>query len=404
MAHITKPRVGESTTTTGTGALALDAALTAHQRFSAVCSVSDTVWYDICAVDADGAETGDWEEGLGTYSASNELTRTTVVASTNANAAVNFGAGTKYVRLVAEPRQIAAVPRGGSSGQVLKKSSATDYDEAWATLTSSDVSLGNVTNNAQTQAAIVPNTVPSAGQLLVGNAGGTAYAPVSSSGDVTIASTGAMTIGAAKVTEAMQVLADNTTQDVSTTKHGYVPKAPNDTTKFLRGDATWAVPTKTYARFGPLENHPPSSNYATLDTRNSVLCLDFDDTTAEGAVFIGIMPDFASLASGLVVYLNWAATTATTGNVIWEVSFARMNANNQDIDGLTFDTVTASSASAANATSGKTTTPSITVVAADTDAIAAGEMFAMKVRRLPADASDTMVGDAELYAVEVRGG
>jgi len=41
----------------------------------------------------------------------------------------------------------------------------------------------------------------------------------------------------------MQVLADNTTQDVSTTKHGYVPKAPNDTTKFLRGDATWAVPT-----------------------------------------------------------------------------------------------------------------------------------------------------------------
>lgn len=48
-------------------------------------------------------------------------------------------------------------------------------------------------------------------------------------------------IKAASVTEAMQVLADNTTNDVSTSKHGYVPKAPNDTTKFLRGDATWAV-------------------------------------------------------------------------------------------------------------------------------------------------------------------
>jgi len=37
-------------------------------------------------------------------------------------------------------------------------------------------------------------------------------------------------------------LSDNTTNDVSITKHGFAPKAPNDTTKFLRGDATWAVP------------------------------------------------------------------------------------------------------------------------------------------------------------------
>jgi hypothetical protein len=35
------------------------------------------------------------------------------------------------------------------------------------------------------------------------------------------------------------VFTDITTNDVSTTKHGYVPKAPNDSTKFLRGDATW---------------------------------------------------------------------------------------------------------------------------------------------------------------------
>ena len=40
-------------------------------------------------------------------------------------------------------------------------------------------------------------------------------------------------------------LSDNTTNDVSITKHGFVPKAPNDTTKFLRGDGTWNVPTFT---------------------------------------------------------------------------------------------------------------------------------------------------------------
>jgi hypothetical protein len=56
------------------------------------------------------------------------------------------------------------------------------------------LSLNNVTNDAQTKAAIVPNTVPSSGQLLVGNAGGTAYAPVAASGDATMASTGAITL------------------------------------------------------------------------------------------------------------------------------------------------------------------------------------------------------------------
>lgn len=56
------------------------------------------------------------------------------------------------------------------------------------------ISASNVTNDAQTKAAIVPNTAPSAGQILVGNAGGTAYAPVSASGAFTLASTGAATI------------------------------------------------------------------------------------------------------------------------------------------------------------------------------------------------------------------
>lgn len=61
-------------------------------------------------------------------------------------------------------------------------------------VTKSQVGLSNVTNDAQTQAAIVPNTAPASGQVLVGNAGGTAYAPVSTSGDATLASTGALTL------------------------------------------------------------------------------------------------------------------------------------------------------------------------------------------------------------------
>lgn len=36
---------------------------------------------------------------------------------------------------------------------------------------------------------------------------------------------------------------DITTNDVTTSKHGFVPKAPNDATKFFSGIATWAVPS-----------------------------------------------------------------------------------------------------------------------------------------------------------------
>jgi len=62
-----------------------------------------------------------------------------------------------------------------------------------ALATKTTVGLGSVTNDAQTKAAVVPNTPPAAGGLLVGNAGGTAYAPVSMSGDCTLASTGSVT-------------------------------------------------------------------------------------------------------------------------------------------------------------------------------------------------------------------
>ena len=52
---------------------------------------------------------------------------------------------------------------------------------------------------------------------------------------------GAKSFGA--VVEADQTLADNTTNNVSTTKHGYAPKAPNDATKFLDGTGAYTTPS-----------------------------------------------------------------------------------------------------------------------------------------------------------------
>jgi hypothetical protein len=71
-------------------------------------------------------------------------------------------------------------------------------------------------------------------------------------GDITVSSSGSVwTIDAAVVTEAKMVLADNTTNDVNTSRHGFTPKAPNDTTKFLRGDGSWAAPTSNAAAVTP---------------------------------------------------------------------------------------------------------------------------------------------------------
>ncbi len=47
--------------------------------------------------------------------------------------------------------------------------------------------------------------------------------------------------GGGTLSESALALTDVTTNDVSITKHGFVPKAPNSTSQYLRGDGTWAT-------------------------------------------------------------------------------------------------------------------------------------------------------------------
>jgi hypothetical protein len=156
--------------------------------------------------------------------------------------------------------------------------------------------------------------------------------------------------------------------------------------------------SKTYAVFTPLDNQPPASNFATLDTRNSIAVLDFDASTDESAVFVGVIPEGASLGSGLKIRISWMATSATSGACRWGVQIERMNT---DEDSDSFDTA-ATGGSTTNGTSGIVTTTEITITTIDS--VAAGEPFRLKVFR-DADGTsgtDDMTGDAELVSVEVR--
>lgn len=100
MAHILKALVGETSTTTGTGALTLAAALTDHRRFSAVCATSDTT-----EVMVRHPTDGSWAHCRATYSAANELTLTETVESSTGSA-ISWAAGDKEVVLTPLARSL----------------------------------------------------------------------------------------------------------------------------------------------------------------------------------------------------------------------------------------------------------------------------------------------------------
>jgi hypothetical protein len=95
MSLVLADRVQETTTTTGSGTLTLDGAVTGFQAFSALGN-GNTTYYTI------QGET-QWEVGIGTYSA-NTLSRDTIISSSSGGAKLSLAAGSKtvFVTLPAE--------------------------------------------------------------------------------------------------------------------------------------------------------------------------------------------------------------------------------------------------------------------------------------------------------------
>jgi hypothetical protein len=156
--------------------------------------------------------------------------------------------------------------------------------------------------------------------------------------------------------------------------------------------------------FTPLHNEPPSSNYATLDTRNQHPVLDFDASTDEEAVFSAVLPRNYG-GSGITAYIHYAMSTATANEVVWQAAFELIGDADQDIDSDGFAAFNGSGAITVPGTSGNVDITTITFTnGADMDSVTVGDGFRFKVRRDADDtsATDDATGDAELLFVELK--
>jgi hypothetical protein len=122
MAFAIADRVQETTVTQGTGTVLLDGAVVGYQSFAVIGNLN-TTYYTIA--DQAGAN---WEVGVGTYYLANSsLARTTILSSSNSNAAVSFGVGTKAVfvtypaeqAILADPSNITTITNFVSSNVLI---------------------------------------------------------------------------------------------------------------------------------------------------------------------------------------------------------------------------------------------------------------------------------------------
>jgi hypothetical protein len=169
----------------------------------------------------------------------------------------------------------------------------------------------------------------------------------------------------------------------------------------VRANGEW----KTWRRgryvhtFLPKSYEPPSSSYATIDERNDRPCLDFDDDVDESARWTNCWTNYSG--DDIVVTIIWAASSATSGNVVWSVRFERVLEDTEDMDSTSwasYQSVTAATAGV----SGDVKYTTITFTRVQADYPVDNTYFRMEVLRDANNGSDTMSGDAEIFAVIVE--
>ena len=150
MALVLKDRVKETTTTTGTGTVTLAGAAAGFQSFVVIGDGNQTFY---AIVDA---TSGDWEVGVGAYTASGTtLSRATVVSSSNAGSLVNFGAGSKDVFVTYPSSRAVYLDAAGSAVSVLDIGT---LGTSTANITTANITAGTVSTTPASANDLVNKT------------------------------------------------------------------------------------------------------------------------------------------------------------------------------------------------------------------------------------------------------
>lgn len=154
----------------------------------------------------------------------------------------------------------------------------------------------------------------------------------------------------------------------------------------------------------------PGSNPATPDVRaggstpaESFAVYDFDASTDEMLDFKGTLHGYGG--GGLTVTIAWAASSATSGNVVWQAAFRRIADDAEDLDASHSYSYNNGGQDVAPSASGELSYDDITFTdGADMDSLADGEDFILRLRRDAdsTDATDDMTGDAELFSLVIK--
>jgi len=147
MALVVKDRVQETTTTVGTGTVTLGGAVLGFQTF-AIIGDGNTTYYAIADPTA-----GDWEVGIGTYTASGTtLSRTAVFESSNSGSLVNFAAGTKNVFCTYPAERAVYLDAAGSAVTLLDIGT---LGASTANITTANITSGTVSTTPTNNTDIV---------------------------------------------------------------------------------------------------------------------------------------------------------------------------------------------------------------------------------------------------------
>lgn len=149
--------------------------------------------------------------------------------------------------------------------------------------------------------------------------------------------------------------------------------------------------------FTPLNNQPPATNYATLDINNDVAMLSFNENVAQSGAFVGVIPYGAAISQSVNVDIRWIAETGA-GDCVWGAHFRPLTSNSNLIFN-NFGPATTGTFTALTTGLTRISTLSVTGLSG----LSGGDSYRLGIFRFANSAADTLVGNAQVHTVSVRG-